>query len=132
MKARCNNPNETFYHLYGGRGIKVCDRWQKSFWHFVEDVGAKPVGKTMDRIDNDGDYEPKNIRWATPREQGLNRRIPKNPWGFKGVSKRGTRENAKYRSQIKVDGKVYSFGDYSTAEEAHEAYVLGKKRFEDI
>lgn len=77
MMERCNNPRHTAYEYYGGRGISVCDRW-RSFSLFLEDMGERPDGKTIDRLNNDMGYTPLNCRWATPAEQQLNRRQPKS------------------------------------------------------
>lgn len=75
MLDRCSNPDCRQYPNYGGRGIKVCPRWQESVWAFYEDVGEPPSPKhSLDRIDNDGNYEPGNCRWATPTEQHRNYR----------------------------------------------------------
>jgi pentatricopeptide repeat protein len=73
MKQRCFNPNQKDYPNYGARGISVCERWLE-FANFYEDMGDPPPGLTLDRIDNDRGYGPGNVRWATAREQVLNRR----------------------------------------------------------
>lgn len=89
IKQRCNNPNDSSYSRYGGRGISVCDRWlgENGFDNFLNDMGDLPSPKhSIDRVNNDGNYEPLNCRWATDSEQALNRRTPtSNTTGHKGV-----------------------------------------------
>jgi hypothetical protein len=75
MRRRCDTPSQTSYHKYGGRGIRVCERWDTSFENFLADMGTKPTPQhSLDRIDPNGNYEASNCRWATIREQSLNRR----------------------------------------------------------
>lgn len=85
MIQRCTNPNYDDFHNYGGRGIQVCERW-KSFEIFLEDMGERPIGTSLDRHpDMNGNYEKSNCRWATPKEQGRNTRKVIMV-DFKGVS----------------------------------------------
>jgi len=75
MMNRCFRSEDRRYNYYGGRGITVCEKWRSSYEAFLKDVGRRPSPKhSIDRIDNDGNYEPGNIRWATKSEQGRNRR----------------------------------------------------------
>lgn len=89
IKRRCSKPGHPRYSDYGGRGISVCSEWVEDFWAFVRDVGDRPEGVnpggrakySLDRIDNEGNYEPGNVRWATSSEQILNSR-PRTPQPF--------------------------------------------------
>lgn len=77
MRQRCTNPRHPNYALWGGRGIAVCARWNESFAAFLADVGERPSGPqrlTLERIDNNRDYEPGNVKWATYSQQGRNKR----------------------------------------------------------
>jgi hypothetical protein len=73
MHQRCNNPDSPSFKWYGAHGIEVCERWG-DFANFLADVGERPSGLSLDRVNNDGHYEPSNIRWATPKQQANNKR----------------------------------------------------------
>lgn len=120
MRHRCNNPNYYKYYLHGGRGITICDRWNESFNNFLSDMGVRPEGTTLDRIDNDGNYEPTNCRWATARDQARNR-SHKSSTGFAGVTKHGN----KYIARYKLNYKNIYLGLFDTPEKAHRAYLEG-------
>ncbi len=120
MKDRCLNRNCVDYHYYGGRGVTVCDRWL-SFENFYNDMQAVLEGKSLDRINNDGNYEPFNCRWANVTEQRQNRG---NPKGYSYKKNRG-----KYQARIKVCGKKHNLGCFDTEKEASEAYQKARKEF---
>lgn len=82
MMHRCYDDKTSSYERYGALGVEVCARWRESFWSFVEDVGERPDGKTLDRIDPFGNYEPSNVRWATRQEQEANKRVPRRKTSF--------------------------------------------------
>lgn len=118
MIQRCTNPKQSQYHDYGGRGIKVCDKWMK-FESFLEDMGYRPSKQyTLDRVDNDGDYELANCKWRTRHKQSRNRRS--NVWieyaGKKMILEDWTNELGTSSSQIrksmrrgKTFDQIYSF-----------------------
>jgi len=113
MMQRCHNPNNPGYYKYGGRGIKVCDRWRESFVHFLEDVGRKPSPElTLERIDNNKNYEPGNVCWATYTKQAENRRSGSR-YGS-GIQFDGTW----YRVYLKINRIKKKVGTFRTLEEA--------------
>lgn len=122
MLRRCENPKDKRYHLYGGRGIRVCPRW-KQLKYFIEDMGQKPRGLTLERIDNDGDYCPKNCCWATQIAQCLNRRA-RNAVGRVGVY--WVKRQRKWRASIEINGKVKHCGTYGRLEDAMAARMAAE------
>jgi hypothetical protein len=119
MIQRCTNPKATGYAKYGGRGITVCDRWRYSFENFYADMGERPEGKTIHRLDSDGNYKPGNCKWATPQEQGRSQRLRKtNTSGYRGVHF----QQGKWVLSIGYDNTTHYLGRYETKEEAAKAY----------
>lgn len=128
MIRRCYNPNNQRYYAYGERGIKVCQRWLDSFANYLEDVGERP-GKeyTLDRIDNDGDYEPGNVRWADFYTQNHNQGVSSNNTsGHTGVAR--TKNGKKWRAYICVNRKIISLGEYINKQDA----IAARKNAEKI
>lgn len=108
MIYRCDSPNHSSYHNYGGRGIDVCDRWREDFLAFAADMGVRPSRKhSIDRIDNDGNYEPSNCRWATQRQQSRNSR--RNHWQT-------------------IDGTTLCLTDWCNLYDMHPATVRSRAR----
>jgi hypothetical protein len=113
MKSRCSNSNNKNYKDYGGRGITVCTRWL-TFENFYADMGTCPPNLTLERKDNDGDYEPGNCIWATWFTQAINRRQPnRSKWGH-GVYKQGNH----WRAAIRRNGVNHYLGWFSDPEAA--------------
>ncbi len=117
IKARCLNSQHPEYKNYGGRGIKICSQWVNSFETFLKDVGNKPNKKsTIDRINNDGDYEPKNCRWISIQEQQKNRR---NNGIVVGVNYEKSRN--RWRATITRFGNKTFLGRYKNFDDAVKA-----------
>ncbi len=118
MKRRCLDKNRHNYKYYGGRGIKVCDRWLNSFDNFYNDMGEQPKGFEIDRIDNNKNYTPDNCRWIDHRANTLNR----NAYGVSGI--KNVRFNrGKYEAGLRRFGKFIYLGRYETMELARNAVI---------
>lgn len=120
IKYRCSSENHKQYADYGGRGITVCDRWLNSFENFYVDMGDRPEGMTLDRIDNDKGYSPENCQWASRRQQQLNRR-PKSNTGISGIS--WSDKHSKFVVQNSVGDKKHFIGRFDTLNKAVVALI---------
>lgn len=104
MRTRCRNPHHPAYHRYGGRGIRVCERWLE-FSAFYEDMGLRPEGCTLDRIDVNGNYEPGNCRWSTSQEQ---------------------QNNASFNRHVDVDGETLTIAQLARKLGIHYATLYSR------
>lgn len=129
MLHRCNNPQNTQYRYYGGRGIRVCARWQKDFMAFLEDMKIRPEKRSLDRIDPDGDYCPENTQWATGVMQSVNIR-PK-----KGRGVRKHKNSGMYEAYMRIYGTKLHLGqdkDEEVAVKIRKAAEIMRKHLMDI
>lgn len=129
MHDRCENPNNTFYSYYGGRGIKVCKRWSglHGFTAFVEDMGERPNGTTLDRQDNSKGYFPTNCRWSSRSQQQRNRRVSSvNSSGYRGISVH--KATGRYSAYIHVNRKKIHLGYFKLKKDAVAARKQAEQR----
>jgi len=124
IKSRCNNPNTPKYKNHGGRGIRICEEWANDFTKFYDYISNLPdynkPGLTLDRIENDGNYEPGNVRWADYHTQTVNaRKQSNNTSGFAGVD--FFKQYRKWSSRIKVRGVGHFLGYHNTIDQAVKA-----------
>jgi hypothetical protein len=135
MMHRCYNPSDEQYADYGGRGITVCPEWHDptAYVAYIErELGPRPPGHTLDRIDNDGPYGPGKVRWAPRSVQNSNQRrrpqrgYPVGASGYRGVHLH--RQSGRYQAKIYDRGRAQSLGYYATPEEAARAYDAASLR----
>lgn len=138
MKQRCLNSNTPMYRYYGGRGIKVCLNWM-IYHNFLNDLGEKPEGTSLDRINTNANYScghceeclregwKFNCRWATAKEQARNKNSQPNKTGLPGAHRSGKR----YRAPAYINGNLVNLGTFDTAEEASLAYFKKKEELND-
>ena len=121
MKSRCYSKTHKRYSDWGGRGIKVCDRWLKSYDAFAEDMGERPKGYTLDRIDNNKGYSPDNCKWSSPKEQSNNKRAlyKNNTSGHVCIQ---LKKPGVWRINHKENGRMVTHKSFYDKESAINAY----------
>lgn len=125
MKARCYNKNHHAYHRYGGRGIKVCERWLNDSGQFVRDMGLKPSPiHSLDRIDPNGDYSPENCRWATHAQQALNKRNTTSHPGVHWDSNKRT-----WKAMLSVKGQIVLNKRFRSLDDAIRARSIAYEKW---
>jgi hypothetical protein len=127
LRQRCNNPKDTAYKNYGGRGIAVCERWD-DFKNFFADMGGVPEGSFIDRRDNNKGYDPENCRWVSRVVQNRNQKVRKDSTtGIPGVSL--NKKRGKYQAYIWVHEKKHHLGYFDTIEKAEGARKIGELKY---
>ena len=129
MITRCYNPKAASYRYYGGKGIKVCEEWKSNFRAFYKDMGPRPEGTTLDRIDGNKDYEPGNCRWATVKQQIHNRSIwGKSNSGVPGVTKH---VDGRWSVKISISGRRKHLGYFTDLQEAINARKAAEIKYKE-
>ena len=128
MVQRCTNPNNPAYKDYGGRGIEICHEWLNSFGVFLKDMGERPIGLTIERMNNNLGYFKDNCTWATPTKQVRNRRLGKNnKTGIIGVRWLG--EYQRYCVQIGVNYKTHHIGYFKNLKDAKAVRIAAEQKY---
>lgn len=128
MIQRTTDKNRLHYDDWGGRGIKVCPSWRNSFLSFYKDMGKRPTGMSINRINNDGNYEPGNCEWASMQTQARNTRVQKRSTsGVTGVTWNDTKQ--RWVAYIRVDGKLFHLGTFLHKEDAVNARKVAENKF---